>query len=416
MVFNMKNILASLSILLLTTSAFAGKGELIEDNTAEQKTIRSAKKVLTPKEMKVIANLPPSNALSYQHWARPDLIKVIGVEKFKDFLIYDDPAFKNQSFFKAYNMRAIKNNPGDDNHYGSSFHAFSGIEVPFLIDCYSPQDTVPKKVFETPCADGKVVWKATMAGAEVTANELSLKEFELLDKALKARVPSRVNTVTKLPGSCFDVLPTNPHLRGTFDLFFSKNLLHFFNDLQLTEFAQLTNDLLKEGGRAYITANTVKSDGIVYELFLQGKQESVALPGFLITTLEDILLNDRSIVSNIVKALPGESGQSMSRKVISRSAISEENLSSLVSQNPQLMLEAMKGGKFEKFVYEQPVMFADTESLATVFEKVGLKTLEAFYLNEDGKRQDQFDNKAVFISAIFEKPIQAMTTTSSKAE
>ncbi|MBI2706987.1 MAG: hypothetical protein HYX35_01525 [Proteobacteria bacterium] len=421
-ILSISKTIAFIATLMMATSAFS--------MDTEDLSVQSALGMrLTPPEVKEIARLPLSDPKSYRHWARPDLITALegGEKKFQTFLSYEDPQYKTQSGFRDFNIRPIQNNTDDHRHFGRSFHSFTGIELPCLLDCYSPLGTPPKKYIELACADGKMVWKATAAGALTTANDLSSKELGLLDMIVQYRVPTQVTSITKIPGSCFDILTQNPTLRGTSDVLFSKNLVHFLNDQEAIKFAHLVRDLLKENGTAYITANTfLKQDVAPKALFVKNQNENNPFPGFQVHTRLDTLVNGGSVFSTALKTRNANPGEKMDRVMTPKKSLTEKEITTFLQEHPQILPNVIMAQQrdrrvmFERVLYNQPGMLFDIKSLGSLFQReAGLTILDGFYLDEDGKRLETYDDTAVFVSVILKKPTQqstTQTTTSQKTE
>lgn len=408
-----------IATLMMATSVFAMElPDVVPSSTP---------KSLDPQDVKEIARLPLSDPQSYRRWARPDLIAAPdgGEKKFQTFLTYEDPLYKDTNWFYDVNVRPIQNNPGDPRHFGRSFFAFTGIEVPCLLACSSPLGTPPKRCMELGCAEGKMSWRVAAAGALVTANELSSTELGILDQWVQHRVPTRVTSITKIPGSCFDILTRHPALRGSYDVLFSKNLLHFFNDQDAIHFAHLVRDLLCENGTAYITVNAFPcAQEKITSLFETNVAQQNPFPGFHVQTLSDVLMNGKTVKSTLLKVRNAKPGEKMDRVLTPRRGFSPTELISFLQKESPKLLEDISSGQlrgqlpnFESVVYNQPGMLFDTASLSALFQReAGLTVLESFYLNEDGKRTEVHDKDTPYVSVILKKTSSTTTTTTRTTE
>lgn len=85
--------------------------------------------------------------------------------------------------------------------------------------------------------------------------EPEMAAFETTRKSLPKEIAQKL---APIPGSCFEILDKKPSLSKKVGLVLSRNLFHLFNSIddQVT-FCSLLKQMLKPGGRAIITANSV---------------------------------------------------------------------------------------------------------------------------------------------------------------
>jgi len=142
---------------------------------------------------------------------------------------------------------------------------------------------------EIAAARGFVSWKVPYAfkhGGTHYANELShAMMYGDFDQVIRSWVRANlVNSIIKLPGSCFEILNSNPQLRESIDAIYVQNLQHFFNPLQDCLFWEHIADLLAPEGHAFLCANSFvfgkDTDHPIYKLFLEKKRAGVKYPSF----------------------------------------------------------------------------------------------------------------------------------------
>ena len=126
---------------------------------------------------------------------------------------------------------------------------------------YAMQLAKNETVLEIAGASGEnAILLAFSDALRVYMNEIDPQE-NLAFKLLKAQLPDAVQKkLESIEGSCFDILAKKPELSNKAGLILCRNLIHFFNKQEQADFCQLLKKLLKPGGRAIFTVNSVYSD------------------------------------------------------------------------------------------------------------------------------------------------------------
>lgn len=258
----------------------------------------------------------------------------------------------------------VKNNDGDTRYYGKSYFTLAAIQLPFLQACKKEPYTQEKQVIELGCAEGKVVWKALLAGAKVYANELSTYEMASLDRVVGGRVSHKQSNLVKLNMDAFEILQQNPEIKGTFDLLYSQNVLHLFAPAKALDFVKLTYDLLKPGGVAFITTNSIQFYHYeTFAKFLENKEKGYDFPGHMRHIV--------SIVSNNKKPT------SIDVKLIGNA---EEN------EHSDLEEKITSSGSVKTVIKHAVQNVFDIESLSGLFVGKGFHLIDAFYMNDKGEK------------------------------
>jgi SAM-dependent methyltransferase len=115
-----------------------------------------------------------------------------------------------------------------------------------------------KTVLELAGATGENAILLAFAGAgAVHLNDLSPKEKDRFEE-LKQQLPENLRgKLTFHLGDCLKIFKEKPELEGKVDLLICRNLLHFLNDQQEAEFMALVKKVLKPGGKAICSANSI---------------------------------------------------------------------------------------------------------------------------------------------------------------
>lgn len=144
------------------------------------------------------------------------------------------------------------------NKYGSVF-----VINPELF-AYAMQLAKNETVLEIAGASGENSAALAFSGAErVYLNDIGEKEvqdFEQIRGALMRGIPSVGKKLESIHGSCFDLLKLKPELKNKVGFLLCRNLFHFFNDEEQKNFFALLKKILKPGGRALFTVNSVYFD------------------------------------------------------------------------------------------------------------------------------------------------------------
>lgn len=147
-------------------------------------------------------------------------------------------------------------------------------------------------VLEIAGASGQNAILLAMAGAkQVFMNDIDLTEvaeFEQLKKQISSEVHGNVGSrLESIEGTCFDILKKQPQLEGKVGLILCRNLIHFFNDLEQQIFIDLLKKLLKPGGKAIFTTNSVYTQ--------KNSEIPIQNPTATTYSVTHCLIHDRSI-------------------------------------------------------------------------------------------------------------------------
>lgn len=117
-------------------------------------------------------------------------------------------------------------------------------------------------VCELACASGENGLLLAYAGAkEVIFNDIDSGSIATLKSRLKSVSAKVKKACTVIEGNCLDLLKSKPTLENRVDLLLCRNLLHFFNSQERIEFLELITKMLKSGGQAIFTVNSVYGFG-----------------------------------------------------------------------------------------------------------------------------------------------------------
>lgn len=179
------------------------------------------------------------------------------LNKLKNLIKNEIPLFDKHE--KALGLSPVEIVYGDDATSSKTFHILPYIQFPFLKDVSETyQNKHETEVIELGASTGIVAWKALLTGANVTLNDI---QNNVLDKAgvfIKNYLPTEYSDhLTIIQGSALTLLELNPENRNKFDFVYSQNLIHFFIPDDCNKFARIIWDLLKQNGKAYITAQTI---------------------------------------------------------------------------------------------------------------------------------------------------------------
>jgi SAM-dependent methyltransferase len=206
------------------------------------------KSYMTPNEMQIIqkyaAFIDPLPI--YVNLSDPEVLKT-----------YLAPNFQNDIAFKiakllvdSINKSVIRPIEKSDN-FGYAFGLNSESDSLLL------KEVKDKDILEIAGAGGEHAILAAYAGANrVYMNDITPNEMARFQNNLRY-VPEDVrNKLEGIDGDCFNILKEKPELAGKIDVIICRNLIHFFNDRKLAEFAQLLKAILKPGGKVFLTANS----------------------------------------------------------------------------------------------------------------------------------------------------------------
>src|SRR5689334_15455867 len=113
-------------------------------------------------------------------------------------------------------------------------------------------------VCEIGCSTGDNGQLLALAGAkQVTFNDIGSLALAELRKSLLALPKELRARCQVIQADCLELLQQNPKLRNDVDLILCRNLMHFFCDEKLSRFFLLNKELLKTGGKAIISVQSV---------------------------------------------------------------------------------------------------------------------------------------------------------------
>lgn len=96
---------------------------------------------------------------------------------------------------------------------------------------------------------------------QVYYNDVENSEVAIF-KELKKQLPTNVNKKLKeIEGSYQDILKINPEIEGKVSLILCRNFIHFLHSEGKKEFFKLIDRILKVGGKAIFTANSIYGKG-----------------------------------------------------------------------------------------------------------------------------------------------------------
>lgn len=108
-------------------------------------------------------------------------------------------------------------------------------------------------------AGGNSAVLAFSEAERVYVNDILPQEIQELEAYRKNLPPEVAKKLESIQGDCFNLLKLKPELANKVGLVLCRNLFHFFTDKQQTEFFALLKQILKPGGRAIFTVNSVYS-------------------------------------------------------------------------------------------------------------------------------------------------------------
>lgn len=114
------------------------------------------------------------------------------------------------------------------------------------------------RVLEIGCADGKLGFLFAYAGAQVTLNDIDPLEKEQYDAVRSKIAPVIQSQVDYLLGDSLKVFGPKKHKwNNMIDILYCGNLIHFFNDKKQNAFFNILDRVLKKGGIAVASVNSL---------------------------------------------------------------------------------------------------------------------------------------------------------------
>jgi hypothetical protein len=327
-----------------------------------------------------------------------------GKKNFMEKLQSDIAMTVPQNPFAIHFVSAVRNNEGDQRYFGKSFHTLEAAELPFLQFVKKQSALGPINTLEIAASIGLVSWKVPYAFANNGhhyANDLSTvmldQEFQMVmnkrlqDKALK-------ESISKLPGDCFNLLTQRPDLKGKFNAIYVQNLEHFFNPIQHQQFISLINELLAENGQAFLTAHSVplkdKNDSITRYYF----ERIVArdpYPGFMEYTVEFTKLKGKELITEHKLSNPSRPADDTTVKAEDMGAPANVTLIDPTTGDCMLAEEGRQrvvSNAYSPVIYKTAVAHFPL-----------LEVIDSFYMDKSGKKKEKLDPTVSHAVAIIRK-------------
>lgn len=179
----------------------------------------------------------------------------------------------------------------DGKDYGFNFLFLSEQILSLLKECAnSKKSGVEKSIIEIGSGWGATVWKEIYAGCKSTAYDISFKTKYTsanFDNYVSSHLPENLykNKLTKISGDILKVHYEYPELLGTYDLVNAQNVIHFMGPRTSMKFAQIIYDLLKPGGKAFVSAESYhlwrKEDPSCIKIYNANKESSNKFSGHI---------------------------------------------------------------------------------------------------------------------------------------
>ncbi len=310
-----------------------------------------------------------------------------------------------QNQFSLNFCQPIQNNDGEKRYFGKSFQTIQASELPYLQYVHQVSQAHDNPIIlELAASYGGVSWKVPLAFKDkgsLYVNELSQKMLNQLDSIVNHRLPIELREmVHKIPGDCFGITELHPELVGKVNAIYVQNLEHFFNPVQHQQFLGLISSLLAPGGRAFLTAHTLKSlhykkGDPVLQLYTEKKQTEM-YPGFMTVTVKTtIALENHANLGTpeILSALRPDDVNATC------------DLTNLEKSEPYYVNYKNYSG----WVKDTTLRATDQFYTPTIYKAAvashPLKIVDSFFVDSEGNRHDKFtdSNSMSFATAIVEK-------------
>lgn len=316
-----------------------------------------------------------------------DVKKLINSLQVEDFILQKQPLYNGPLVNSGSEVN------GKD--YGFNFLFLTDLTVSLLKECADGfEKGVEKSIIDIGSGWGATVWKELLAGCTTTVYDISYKlksTSRNFDEYVSGRVPSEIfeTKLTKITGNILNIHEDHPELFGSFDLINAQNLLHFFSPSNCLKFANIAYDLLKSGGKAFISVESYqqykKDDPSCLQIYRYNKQSGNKFPGQIYY---------KSVSGEPVKCLKNNSEELFE-------VDSYYNIST-----------SLKVGVDHKF---------DLATLEYIFKTAGFEVQESFYLafqSKGGVCGIKIEDHAVakFAGIIITKPIELIENTIEYSE
>lgn len=139
-----------------------------------------------------------------------------------------------------------------------TFPILEFVQWPFLKELFdSYQKSHNVEVFEIGASSGRFAWKTLLTGANVTINDIYANQLDKAHEFVEDNLPKYYNSnLHSIKGDILDIFNIAPDVKNKFDFVYSQNVIHFLNPVECKSFTKIVWDLLKPGGKAYITSQT----------------------------------------------------------------------------------------------------------------------------------------------------------------
>lgn len=301
-------------------------------------------------------------------------------------------------------VQQIPPNEGDDRYFGKSYWALEAIQLQFLQFVHETSKTKKPIVLEIAAGLGLVSWKIPLAfedAGTVYTNELSSKMFEPFHSVLQRRLaPEEREMIQTIPGDCFDILSSHPELAGKVDAIYVQNLEHFFNPEQHQKFIRLLQTLLTGSGRAFLSAHTLLPDRAtkgnpIYDLYLKQKNAGVMYPGFMQYTYEGFAFAESPFT------VIGEDKILEATRPDDSTPCHTKTLSSIEFPPMQTPVGLKKIQQLKQIVighFLTPTIYKNA-----IAPHEHLESIDGFFMDNYGHRQEKFGEGSCFAAAIIRK-------------
>ncbi len=299
----------------------------------------------------------------------------------------------------------IPKTPGNTRYFGKTFPTMP-FEPKFLRYIRNISDAKKPVTLELAAAIGLVSWKVPLCfgekGGTHYVNDLNFSAMErmydmIIDQRLR-ETPGLKEMLVMLPGNCFDIPQTNPHLLGKVDAIYVQNLDHFLNPADHQRYMRLLTDLLAPGGRAFLFAHSFlfKKDDPLYKLYFEQKRAGDLYPGFVkydaefsVSTKHGFEIGE-SVYSNVTRpednALfekfdiqpPRDAGQAYHPQT---------GLLEVTKLHQRAMQNSLSPSIYGRLVEAIPE----------------ITLIDTFFMTKNGQRVEKWDNGVNYVAVIFEK-------------
>jgi SAM-dependent methyltransferase len=135
-----------------------------------------------------------------------------------------------------------------------------GFPMDSEVVAYLMQRAQGKRVVELGGASGQIVTLLVLAGAFAGyLNDIEPKEVAQFEANKKLLPPAAAQRLISIPGDCLTILEKKPALANKIDILVCRNLLHFLDQDQQNALFKMMKKMLKPGGEAVFTVNSIYS-------------------------------------------------------------------------------------------------------------------------------------------------------------